>query len=555
MMTRAHTDRKQEENRRTKRMRTSASRSSTGWFVFAGVLAVAALCIGLSGFAMAANAFSRHYAGRIYPGVSVYGVDLSGLTVKKATAALQPTHLDPATLPLTLRDGERTWRRSWADLKINLDPEATAGMAYRVGRDGSLIHRYTVQLQALLIGWPLSPIVVLPDPAQATAALESLAPEVAVPARDAGLIIRPDSVTPVPAQAGLALDVEATVAALQHAVGVGPDGLVMELLTHPVTATILHPQPAQSQAQALLSQPFTMVADDPLTGFNTTWTVEPEVVANWLTTRPIDPAEDADSDHASADSERVSAANARLMLTIQEEPVRIFLESLAEELAAKPLPQGMLLDIEETLPVVQVAVETGHSQALLALAHPPRTYIVQPGDTLVSVARAHGFPVWRLTEANPDIQPGDLRPGQQIIIPSVDVLFPLPLIPDRRIVIDISDQRLRTYQGQTPIHDFVCSTGIASSPTLTGTFQILTKEEEAYASSWDLWMPHFMGIYRSGPDFTNGIHALPTLSSGARLWEGYLGRPVSYGCIVLGLDEAAALYEWTELGTLVVIKE
>jgi lipoprotein-anchoring transpeptidase ErfK/SrfK len=84
---------------------------------------------------------------------------------------------------------------------------------------------------------------------------------------------------------------------------------------------------------------------------------------------------------------------------------------------------------------------------------------------------------------------------------------------------------------------------------------VLSKEENAYASSWDLWMPHFLGIYRSGPDFTNGIHALPTLSSGVRLWEGHLGRPVSYGCIVVGVDEAATLYEWAELGMLVVIRD
>ena len=37
--------------------------------------------------------------------------------------------------------------------------------------------------------------------------------------------------------------------------------------------------------------------------------------------------------------------------------------------------------------------------------------------------------------------------------------------------------------------------------------------------------------------------------------EGYLGRPVSYGCIVIGVDEAAALYDWAELGMLVVIRD
>ena len=68
-------------------------------------------------------------------------------------------------------------------------------------------------------------------------------------------------------------------------------------------------------------------------------------------------------------------------------------------------------------------------------------------------------------------------------------------------------------------------------------------------------MPHFMGVYRTAPDFTNGIHGLPTLSSGVTLWAGYLGRPVSYGCIVLGLYEAETLFQWADLGTLVIIQD
>ena len=98
------------------------------------------------------------------------------------------------------------------------------------------------------------------------------------------------------------------------------------------------------------------------------------------------------------------------------------------------------------------------------------------------------------------------------------------------------------------------ATGIEESPTIPGTYQILTKDEEAYASIWDLWMPHFMGFYRTAPDFTNGIHGLPTLSSGRQLWAGYLGSPVSYGCVVLGLEEAQALFDWAELGALVVVQ-
>lgn len=504
-----------------------------GWFIFAAVLAAVGLCVGAGGLALAAKTYGDRYAGRIYPGVSVYGVDVGGLTVEDAAVVLQSELPDPAALLLTLRDGERSWSRSWADLGIRFDPQATARLAYRVGREGRLEQQYVAQLQALLAGWPFSPVVLLPDAAQAAAALESLAPEMAVPPVNAALLIQPAGITTVPAQAGRELDVEATVAVLPHAVGVASEGLVMELLTRQVEPAIGNPGPAQAQAEELLARPFLLTAADPLTDFNATWEAEPEIVATWLVARPV---EDEDG--------------ARLVLAVQEGAVRAYLDSLSSRLTDE-----VALNVEETLPALQAAVEAGEGQAAAALTHPPRSYTVQPGDTLMSVARAHGFPVWQLTEVNPGIEPGELRPGQQIVIPSLDILFPFPLITDSRIVIDISDQRLRAYAEETLVHDFLCSTGISSSPTITGTFQILSKEENAYASSWDLWMPNFMGIYRSGPDFTNGIHALPTLSSGARLWEGYLGSPVSYGCIVIGLDEAATLYEWAELGTMVVIRD
>ncbi len=499
---------------------------------FLAILVVAGLALGAIGLALASRAYHQRYEGRIYPGVNVYGVALGGLTVEEAVARLQAAFPDPATLLVTLRDGERTWSRSWADLDIHIDPQATAQLAYQVGRSGSQ-RQYREQLRGLLTGYPLSPVIVLPDPARATAALEALAPEVAVPPVDAGLVISPDSVIPVPGRAGRELDVEATVAGLAHAVRVGRDGLVIELLTRQVPPAIGDPGPVKAQAEALLARPFTLTAYDPLTGFGATWTVETAVVATWLGVQPVE-----------------DENGARLVLTAHEEAIRAYLENLGSQLT-----EEVALDAEETAPRVRAALEAGESLATAALIHPPHTYTVQPGDTLTSIARGHGFPVWWVAQANPGIDLRALHPGQQIVIPSIDILFPYPLITEQRIVIDLSDQHLYAYEGDTLVYDFLCSTGIASSPTITGTFQILSKEENAYASSWDLWMPHFMGIYRSGPDFTNGIHGLPTLSSGARLWEGYLGRPVSYGCIVLGLDEAATLYNWAELGTLVVIRE
>jgi lipoprotein-anchoring transpeptidase ErfK/SrfK len=508
--------------------------SRIAWFAFASILLVVLVGVGAVGLSFISRAYSDRYADAIYAGVSVYGVDLGGMTIDEAAVALQSTLPDAASLNLTLSEGTRIWTRTWADMGIRLEPAATAHLAYQVGRQGTAAEQRKAQMEALLNGHSLPPIIVLPDPAQATAALEALAPEVNVPPVNASLDISPDGITPVLAEAGLALDIEGTVAALPHAISLSPEGLTMVLLTRQVPPAIGDPGPAKAQAEALLAQPFLLSADDFLTGFSTTWTLGPDVIIECLGSQVI---EDEDE--------------AKIAVTVDQEPIRAHLDSLNAEMAGGVVA----IDVERTAPRVQEALEAGEHQATATLLHPSRVYTVQPGDTLMSIGRAHGFPAWRLVESNPNLDTDDLFPGQEIIIPSIDILFEYPLIMEQRIVIDISDQRLYAYEEETLVYNYTCSTGIDTSPTLPGTFQILSKEEEAYASSWDLWMPHFMGVYRAAPDFTNGIHGLPTLSSGATLWEGYLGRPVSYGCIVLGLDEAETLFDWADLGTLVVIQD
>jgi lipoprotein-anchoring transpeptidase ErfK/SrfK len=127
-------------------------------------------------------------------------------------------------------------------------------------------------------------------------------------------------------------------------------------------------------------------------------------------------------------------------------------------------------------------------------------------------------------------------------------------VPGKRIVISIAEQSMRVYEGSALLHDWPVSTGMESSPTRTGTFQVLSKEEGAFARQWDLWMPHFLAIYRVGGDTYNGIHALPILPSGQRLWEGALGSPASYGCIILGIQEAETLHHWADVGAIVTIE-
>ena len=127
----------------------------------------------------------------------------------------------------------------------------------------------------------------------------------------------------------------------------------------------------------------------------------------------------------------------------------------------------------------------------------------------------------------------------------------LPSGGEKRIVVNLSEQTLVAYQGSTMVFSFVVSTG-ANNGTRTGTFSILDKIPKAYGVDWNFWMPDWMGIYYAG-SYEDGIHSLPLLSNGQRLWGDTLGTPVTYGCVVLGIRESRMLYDWAEVGTIVQI--
>lgn len=131
---------------------------------------------------------------------------------------------------------------------------------------------------------------------------------------------------------------------------------------------------------------------------------------------------------------------------------------------------------------------------------------------------------------------------------------PTPEPGPKRIVVDVSEQRMYVYEGDTLLWDWVTSTGEPGKDTAVGSFSVRSKIAMAYASSWNLDMPHWLGIYQSGP-LENGIHALPIQrATGVKLWEGYLGQRVSYGCIILSDENARTLFDWAELDVPVDIQ-
>ncbi|MCB0215720.1 MAG: LysM peptidoglycan-binding domain-containing protein [Chloroflexi bacterium] len=179
-------------------------------------------------------------------------------------------------------------------------------------------------------------------------------------------------------------------------------------------------------------------------------------------------------------------------------------------------------------------------------------HIVVAGETLSSIADRYGETVVSLQRLN-GLADDAIQVGQRLLVPEHGAGLAQAGPGEKRIEVDISEQRMYVWQGETLVWSLVVSTGLPGYPTRRGSFAVQSKIPNAWSSAWQLWMPHWLGIYWAGPS-ENGIHALPIIN-GQRLWGGYLGSPISYGCVVLGSADAEQLYNWADIGTPVLIRD
>jgi len=207
--------------------------------------------------------------------------------------------------------------------------------------------------------------------------------------------------------------------------------------------------------------------------------------------------------------------------------------------------------------VVKIAKQNASPTALLAS---PTPLVILPTETLTAVP----------TDGPPTLIPPvtETPAAPQTLQIVAEIVADTPPAPgysnttqydpppsyggNKYILVDISEQHMYVYEGEVLVYSFVASTGM-NNATRTGNFSVLDKIPSAYGATWDIWMPNWLGIYWAG-SMENGIHALPILPDGGTLWAGYLGVPISYGCVVLGSYEAQVLYNWADIGTPVDIR-
>jgi hypothetical protein len=150
------------------------------------------------------------YAGRIFPGVSVAGIDLSGLPPGDAAVKLGASLSYPINGKVVLRDGQSAWTVTPAQLGMVFDASTSAQAAYRIGRTGGLFGALAGQIRGRGFGYDVAPVIIF-DQRVAYQYLQGLAGQINRPVQEAGLQVDGSKVNVRPGQAGRALNVDATI--------------------------------------------------------------------------------------------------------------------------------------------------------------------------------------------------------------------------------------------------------------------------------------------------------------------------------------------------------
>ena len=111
--------------------------------------------------------------------------------------------------------------------------------------------------------------------------------------------------------------------------------------------------------------------------------------------------------------------------------------------------------------------------------------------------------------------------------------------------VDLSDQRMYAYEGDTLVKTFVVSTGTWQTPTIKGKFKVWIKLKSAAMSGPGYYLPDVPYIMYFSGDY--GIHGT--------YWHNNFGVPMSRGCVNLTIPDAEWAYNFAVVGTVVNVHD
>lgn len=315
--------------------------------------------------AISASLYDSSNSGRVFPGVSVYGMDLSGLTAAEAAYRMNDGFSYPRDGRITFTYEGKTWTATPADLGLGLDLLATVNDAYSVGRSADSLGNLELQMQARFNGVAVAPVLQF-DFGTAMAYLKRIAAEVERPAVEAKLELHGMEVVALPGLMGKEMDTAAMLTLIAVPIGHLADAEI-PLQVREYAPEVLDASSQAEVAKGLLAQDFVLSISEPAIGDPGSWNITPAMLADMLTFRKV-----------------TDSAGTHYALALDENKLTALLQPLAGTLSRKvanaryqfndsagtielyiPSQRGRELNVAKSIEAIQVAVGQGaHGAAL-----------------------------------------------------------------------------------------------------------------------------------------------------------------------------------------------
>ncbi|MEI7818623.1 MAG: peptidoglycan binding domain-containing protein [bacterium] len=431
--------------------------------------------------------------GVIYPGVSVAGIDVSGLTPQQATSKIQAV---PLGRSYVMKVGNKTFTATNEQLGAHYDLKRTIDLAYLVGRQNGL---------------PLFGIFESKDRGQLSFSYSidyrklqkftsDVVRDVGKPPRNAEVIIDNGVINAVQDESGLRVDRAEVTRLLSESLADAKDAtFVMDPKVVPADIRLPATEPAKTQVTSYMNRSYSLTYND------RKFVPSTVDVGHWLSVmpdRPINPS--------------------GLVVNIDEQEVRGYIQSIANQVNVNPINKKVVLTNGKT----NVEREGSDGLALNQEA---------AANQLIAALKANESAAISLT-ASP-------------IAFKTETTRTISLDAPKYIEVNLSQQKLWAYENAQLVYTSPITSGAAGAGlgTATGLFAIYYKTTNTYLNGRtygynynvhvNYWMPFYLGY---------GLHDASWRSSfGGQ--DYYYGG--SHGCVNLPDATAAFIYDWSEIGT------
>lgn len=248
------------------------------------VILIGGLLLFLLTIGLISGGYEMLFAGRIFPGVSMAGVDLTSLTPEQARVALNERLVFPVSGQIVFRYKDSLWTATPSQLGMIFDSEASIQQAFNLGRQGDILSRLARQMNAWQSGLDIKPVFVF-DERLAYTYLQNIAASIDQPVVETDLHLDGTQVVYQPGQTGRLLNVDHTLASLLAQLSTFKDGEIL-LDVEETTPLVLDASTEADILGRILDSGLSLTLPDSQPGDPGPWSIDPATLASMLSVRP-----------------------------------------------------------------------------------------------------------------------------------------------------------------------------------------------------------------------------------------------------------------------------